>query len=239
MNSASATARARRTRRSSRTGSERRPRMADLEHSPTPCPASPEPATAPARASPVPLKARSAGPGGTTSPQQSRERTVAEKPDPATGAAPSSRAAPVRGRASRTPAGTGTSPTSLRRDGTVPAGTRTFTLELPAGLKLINLNERLHWSEERRRAREIKNAACGGARPGRCRGSSASASPPSTSRLTSGTATGITTPKSAKHALDGISRGRLPAGGRRALRHRDLLPDRHPVPEGASCPDPD
>lgn len=40
-----------------------------------------------------------------------------------------------------------------------PAGPRTYTITLPAGLKMLNLNQRLHWSEERRRAKDIKQAA--------------------------------------------------------------------------------
>lgn len=98
--------------------------MADLKHSPDPVPGIPRAGHGARKGEPGPAEGAKAGPGGTTSPQHSRERTAAEKPDPATGAAPSSRAAPGRGRASRTPAGTGTSPTSLRGDGTIPAGTK-------------------------------------------------------------------------------------------------------------------
>lgn len=36
---------------------------------------------------------------------------------------------------------------------------RTWRLELPAGLPLLSLNGRLHWAEQRRRARGIKDAA--------------------------------------------------------------------------------
>ena len=50
---------------------------------------------------------RGAAAGGNSSPRSSRERAVAEKPDPATGAASSSRAAPGRGRA---PASAGSVP---------------------------------------------------------------------------------------------------------------------------------
>jgi crossover junction endodeoxyribonuclease RusA len=36
---------------------------------------------------------------------------------------------------------------------------RTFTIELPAGLKLLSLNEQLHWAERGRRTKELKTAA--------------------------------------------------------------------------------
>ena len=36
---------------------------------------------------------------------------------------------------------------------------RMWTLELPAGLKVLSLNGRIHWSEQRRRAAELKKAA--------------------------------------------------------------------------------
>lgn len=36
---------------------------------------------------------------------------------------------------------------------------RTWVIELPAGLKTISPNDRLHWSQERSRARELKKAA--------------------------------------------------------------------------------
>lgn len=38
-------------------------------------------------------------------------------------------------------------------------GPWTWTLELPAGLKVLSLNGRLHWSEQRRRAAGLKKAA--------------------------------------------------------------------------------
>ena len=92
-------------------------------------------------------------PGTPSSAPRRRERAVVQKPDPVTGAAsPLLEAAPGRGRAPRTPAGASDTDSP-------PAGSRTFTIALPPGLKMINLNERLHWSEERRRAREIKKAA--------------------------------------------------------------------------------
>jgi len=40
-----------------------------------------------------------------------------------------------------------------------PLPGRTFTLELPAGLKTLSLNDRHHWSEKNRRAAELKKAA--------------------------------------------------------------------------------
>ena len=39
------------------------------------------------------------------------------------------------------------------------AHARSWTLELPAGLKVLSLNSRLHWAEKGRRARELKKAA--------------------------------------------------------------------------------
>jgi crossover junction endodeoxyribonuclease RusA len=36
---------------------------------------------------------------------------------------------------------------------------RTWTLELPAGLKVLTLNDRLHWAEEHRRRQALKKAA--------------------------------------------------------------------------------
>ena len=40
-----------------------------------------------------------------------------------------------------------------------PAG-RTFTIALPAGLKLLSLNDRLHYGQRYRRSQDIKKAAC-------------------------------------------------------------------------------
>ncbi len=40
-----------------------------------------------------------------------------------------------------------------------PAGSRTFTIALPAGLKLLSLNGREHWSERARRTEALKKAA--------------------------------------------------------------------------------
>lgn len=47
---------------------------------------------------------------------------------------------------------------SIGGDG-ASAGARTWVLELPAGMKLLSLNGRVHWSEQRRRAYWLKEAA--------------------------------------------------------------------------------
>jgi crossover junction endodeoxyribonuclease RusA len=97
-----------------------------------------------------------AGEGGKTSPQQGRERAAEGKPDPVTGAAlPLLGAAPGRGRA-QSPAGA-----SLKAHGSPPAGStgRTFTIALPAGLKLPSLNDRGHWGQRYSRAEAIRKAA--------------------------------------------------------------------------------
>lgn len=39
------------------------------------------------------------------------------------------------------------------------SGPRTWTIEMPAGMKLLSLNDRLHWRERNRRSQEIKKAA--------------------------------------------------------------------------------
>jgi crossover junction endodeoxyribonuclease RusA len=44
---------------------------------------------------------------------------------------------------------------------------RSFTIELPAGLPVLSLNSDLHWSERRRRAYQIKEAAWALARHGK------------------------------------------------------------------------
>ena len=36
---------------------------------------------------------------------------------------------------------------------------RSWTVEMPAGMKLLSMNGRLHWSEQRRRASDLKAAA--------------------------------------------------------------------------------
>lgn len=43
--------------------------------------------------------------------------------------------------------------------GPVPSGGTTWTVELPAGLKLLSQNDRLHWSARNRIYQEIKRAA--------------------------------------------------------------------------------
>ena len=79
-------------------------------------------------------------------------------PDPVTGAGATSRAqAPGRGRAPQTPAREGR-PSSATRAGTTTG--RTFTIALPAGLKLLSLNDRLHFGERHRRTQDLKRAAC-------------------------------------------------------------------------------
>jgi len=40
------------------------------------------------------------------------------------------------------------------------AGSRTFTIALPAGMKLLSLNDRLHFGERHRRTQDLKRAAC-------------------------------------------------------------------------------
>ena len=41
----------------------------------------------------------------------------------------------------------------------LPAGSRTYTIALPPGLKLLSLNGREHWTERGRRTKALKNAA--------------------------------------------------------------------------------
>jgi crossover junction endodeoxyribonuclease RusA len=50
---------------------------------------------------------------------------------------------------------------SLKANGSPPAGTtgRAFTIALPPGLKLLSLNDRLHWRDRNSRAQELKRAA--------------------------------------------------------------------------------
>ena len=55
----------------------------------------------------------------------------------------------------RTPAGEGRS----RAAGASPAGSRTFTIALPPGLKLLSLNDRGHWAARYRRSQALKKAA--------------------------------------------------------------------------------
>ena len=39
-------------------------------------------------------------------------------------------------------------------------GPRTWVIELPAGLRLLSLNDRLHWAEKGRRTRDLRAAGC-------------------------------------------------------------------------------
>jgi crossover junction endodeoxyribonuclease RusA len=68
--------------------------------------------------------------------------------DGAAGPSPQTRRAP-------SPAG-GTPDPSVPPAGSAP---RTYTVELPAGLKLLSLNDRLHWAERDRRTEALKKAA--------------------------------------------------------------------------------
>ena len=81
-----------------------------------------------------------AGEGGYSPSPLSRERAAATEPDPETGGSGSEPAPPVRGRAPRAPG-------------------RTFTIALPAGLKLLSLNDRGHWAARYRRSEALKKAA--------------------------------------------------------------------------------
>ena len=188
-------------------------------------PAEPRSAAQATPGGPSPAVPPVAGEGGYASPHgQDRERAgLAGMPDPETGAAdPATQtAAPVRGRAPRAPvtAGPGGTPASGPPAVTGPSrdrAGRTFTITLPAGLKMINLNERLHWAEERRRAREIKKAAWATALNGKI------------PRLGRVTVTAEYQPpdrrhrdgdnyaKAAKHAVDGlVAAGCLPGDDRR------------------------
>lgn len=104
---------------------------------------------------PVPGAADKAAPGIHV--HASPGRGQDEAPAPATRTAHLDRVtAPGRGR-SQTPAGG-----ALDADGAPLAGQagRTFTIALPAGLKLLSLNDRLHYGERYRRTQELKRAAC-------------------------------------------------------------------------------
>jgi crossover junction endodeoxyribonuclease RusA len=46
-----------------------------------------------------------------------------------------------------------------RADGAVPAGPRSYTIALPAGLALLSLNDRGHWAARYRRSEALKKAA--------------------------------------------------------------------------------
>lgn len=77
---------------------------------------------------------------------------LARTPSPVTRAASGRAAARGRGGA-QAPAGA-----ALDADSAVLAGS-TYTITLPAGLKLLSLNDRLHWRERNSRAQELKRAA--------------------------------------------------------------------------------
>ena len=77
------------------------------------------------------------------------------EPDPVPGASPGHGAAPGPGRAPQIPAGG-----ALDADGASPDRPRTYTIALPAGLKLLNLNDRGHWAARYRRSQDLKKAAC-------------------------------------------------------------------------------
>ena len=69
----------------------------------------------------------------------------------------SARGIPTPGGAPRTPAGAGLHGADTSA---APAGSRTWTLELPAGMKLLSLNDRSsHWAQQHARAKEIRKAA--------------------------------------------------------------------------------
>ena len=74
---------------------------------------------------------------------------------PAVGSQDAGTADPAgRGRA-QIPAGD-----ALDADGASPDRPRTYTIALPAGLKLLNLNDRGHWATRYRRSQDLKKAAC-------------------------------------------------------------------------------
>ena len=89
---------------------------------------------------------------GTSSPPV-RPGPRAGMPVPETGATSASGVAPVRGTAPSPAGGAVGAATSL------PAGPRTYTIALPAGMKLLSQNMRLHHFERNRRAQVLKTAA--------------------------------------------------------------------------------
>lgn len=105
-------------------------------------PVAPAPCWAPPP--PVPAAARKPGPVGA-------QRTPTSPAGPGT---PSIHGAPLSvggtwmGEAAGEPLGEVRSPAA-----------RSWTIELPAGLKVLSLNQRLHWAEKGRRARELRKAA--------------------------------------------------------------------------------
>ena len=118
--------------------------------------------TVPGEPAVAPGPPRGTAAGGKTSTQpQERAAAGTTAPAPVTGDADPAAgdrlpASPGRGR-TETPAGRAEPSSAL------PAGTttgRTFTIALPAGLKLLSLNDRLHYGQRYRRSQDIKKAAC-------------------------------------------------------------------------------
>ena len=129
------------------------------------------------------------------------------RPEPAPGAVATCPAtAPGRGRAP-SPARDGLPVPREVADPSLAGSTgRTFTIPLPAGLKLLNLNDRIHFAERYRRTQELKKAAWAVARHKKIPLSIASPSSWSTSRGTAGTGTPITPAQRAgKHVLTASS----------------------------------
>lgn len=119
--------------------------------------AQPSPAAAGTPALPVVPPTLERGPRSSLSPLSDRV-AVAGEAAPAPGKAPRPSAIGMNLRepgAASSPAG------SARRaaDPALPAGSRSWRLELPAGMKLLSLNDRFHWRERNRRAQAIKDAA--------------------------------------------------------------------------------
>jgi crossover junction endodeoxyribonuclease RusA len=116
---------------------------------------------------------------------------------------PASLAHAPTGDAGQAPAGGANADGKLRP----PAGfQRTFTIELPAGLAVLNLNKRLHWARERAIAKELRLAAWAMARQQRIPHLYRARivveyQPPRTSRRRD--AENIPAP-SGKHAVDGL-----------------------------------
>ncbi len=103
--------------------------------------------TVPGEPAVAPGPPRGTAAGGKTSTQpQERAAAGTTAPAPVTGDAD-----PAAG--DRLPASPGRGRTQT------PAG-RTFTIALPAGLKLLSLNDRLHYGQRYRRSQDIKKAAC-------------------------------------------------------------------------------
>jgi crossover junction endodeoxyribonuclease RusA len=53
----------------------------------------------------------------------------------------------------------GVPPFAAREANGTPGSPRMWRIELPAGLKVLTLNDRLHWAEEHRRRQALKKAA--------------------------------------------------------------------------------